>query len=150
MAGSGGLGPGPLGLRAVAGGLAAPGRPAALVPFRCRVGIAVCPQVAGVLGGRASWCEIVLDGGWLLDVWGRGLAVVDGQLVVAAEPVEPAGSPGAGGGPRWSVLAVGWGSESARGPLTPRLVRRVIDAIEPTRLPAGPLWPGRRRVPSLL
>jgi len=113
------------------------------------VGIAVCPQVAGVLGGRASWCEIVLDGGWLLDVWGRGLAVVDGQLVVAAEPVEPAGSPGAGGGPRWSVLAVGWGSESARGPLTPRLVRRVIDAIDADPLAGRAALAGAAEGPEL-
>jgi hypothetical protein len=100
-------------------------RPAALVPFRCRVGIAVSPQVAGVLGGRASWCEVVLDGGWLLDVWGRGLAVVDGQLVVAAEPAQPAR---AGGRDRWSVLTVVWDSEARGQPLTPRLVRRTAAA----------------------
>ena len=60
-------------------------RPAALVPFTCRVGIGVTPAVAGRLDGRASWCEVAVDSRWLLDVWGRGLAVVDGDLVLGAD-----------------------------------------------------------------
>ncbi|MFN0091952.1 MAG: hypothetical protein ACKVWR_17055 [Acidimicrobiales bacterium] len=60
-------------------------RPAPLVPFTCRVG-AGAPSAAGLLRGRASWAEVTLQPTWLLDVWARGLAVVDGWFVTSAAP----------------------------------------------------------------
>ena len=60
-------------------------RPAALVRFRCRVGLGVAPGACGHLDGRDSACDVVLDIGWLLDVWGRGLATLDGDLVLAVD-----------------------------------------------------------------
>jgi hypothetical protein len=61
-------------------------RPAALVRFRCHVGLGVTATACGRLDGRQSCCEVVLDVGWLLDVWGRGLADRGGDLVLATDP----------------------------------------------------------------
>lgn len=60
-------------------------RPAALVPFSCRVlaDPLAPPVVAGRLQGSTSWCELSVGLPWLVDVWGCGLDVVDGHLVVA-------------------------------------------------------------------
>ena len=43
------------------------------------------PARCGHLDGRDSACDVVLDVGWLLDVWGRGLATLDGDLVLALD-----------------------------------------------------------------
>ena len=58
---------------------------AALVPLRPLVGTGVAPAVAGSVRGRASRVDITVDRRWLVDVWGRGAAVVEGQLVLALE-----------------------------------------------------------------
>ncbi|MBM3683412.1 MAG: hypothetical protein FJW83_02555 [Actinobacteria bacterium] len=62
-------------------------RPAALVPLRCGVRPTAGgpPVVRGRLDGRTSGAHLVVDVSWLVDVWGRGIAVVDGDLVVAAD-----------------------------------------------------------------
>ena len=88
-------------------------RPAALVRFRCRVGLGVTPHACGHLDGRASSCDVVVDLRWLLDVWGRGVATLDGDLVLAVDrsralvvdwrPAGPDDTPRAG--VRWRPLA---------------------------------------------
>jgi hypothetical protein len=78
-------------------------RPAALVRFACRVGVGVTPTVTGRLDGSASWSEVVLDLDWLLRVWGQGLAVVDGRLVLDAVPTA-----GHADGAARSLLVLDW------------------------------------------
>jgi hypothetical protein len=80
---------------------------AALVPFRCRVGLGLGPAVEGVLAGRRSYCSLDLDASWLVDVWGAGLAVVAGHLVVAVDR-SPSGRPPTGGPTTVGVWAVRW------------------------------------------
>lgn len=62
-------------------------RPAALVPLSCGVvarGVGD-PLAEGRLDGRASAVRVVVDASWIVSVWGRGIEVVDGDLVVAAD-----------------------------------------------------------------
>jgi hypothetical protein len=77
-------------------------RPAALVPFHCQVGLGVTPTATGVLAGRDSRCDVVLDARWLLDVWGPRRAVQGGDLVLATD------------GPR--TLALEWHVAAGRPP----------------------------------
>ena len=80
--------------------------------FRCRVGLGVTPHACGHLDGRASSCDVGLDLRWLLDVWGRGVATLDGDLVLAVDreralvvdwrPAGPGDMPRAG--VRWRPL----------------------------------------------
>jgi hypothetical protein len=94
---------------------------AALVPFRCEVGLGVVPEVAGVLAGRSSWCTVRLDAAWLRDVWGAGLAVAGGHLVLAVDH-------GTGGARRsLDVHALRWAPGVGAGP-GDRLVPRVAPA----------------------
>lgn len=106
-------------------------RPAALVRFRCRVGLGVVPHACGHLDGRASSCDVVVDLRWLLDVWGRGLATLDGDLVLAAEAgralvVDWRTAPGSDAPPRaslrWRPLdptPIGRGDRGRRDPTGP-------------------------------
>lgn len=62
-------------------------RPAALVPLSCGVVErgAGPPAVEGRLDGRASAVRVVVDVSWIVAVWGRGIEVLDGDLVVDAD-----------------------------------------------------------------
>jgi hypothetical protein len=137
-------------------------RPAALVPFTCRVGGGAPPRVLGRLDGRASWCEVTVDPDWLLEVWARGLAVVDGALVLAAAPASEsptwarpvpgrsasngpaAEAPGHSARPQaWSILAVDWVAEGDS--RVPRLVSRTATdpaATTAAAIPAPPATAG--------
>ncbi|MDY7102991.1 MAG: hypothetical protein S0880_17565 [Actinomycetota bacterium] len=55
---------------------------AALVPLRLAIGDDVDPAIVGVLDGRQSRVAIVVGRRWLTDVWGAGLAVTGGDLVL--------------------------------------------------------------------
>ena len=64
--------------------LAEHARPAALVPLTCEVvPRREPPSISGRLLGRESWCHLRLGADWLVEVWGRGISVIDGHLVVA-------------------------------------------------------------------
>lgn len=68
--------------------LAAYARPAALVPLSCEIVEHACglaPKVDGLLAGRDSWCRLTLPRSWLVDVWGRGVATVDGHFVASID-----------------------------------------------------------------
>jgi hypothetical protein len=84
-------------------------RSAALVPFRCKVGLRVRPGVEGRLAGRGSQVVATVQPSWLSRVWARGVAVHDGRLTLDALEVagivtlrqvdwRPASGPNAGGG----------------------------------------------------
>lgn len=81
-------------------------RPDALVPVRVRR--AAAPEVDGRLARRASGVLLGLPWSWLGRVWARGLAVVDGRLVLDATP----------GTQRWCLTVVAWeGAPEARASL---------------------------------
>jgi hypothetical protein len=80
--------------------LAGHARPAALVPLVVEVATRrERPAISGRLLGRDSWCRLRLGADWLVEVWGRGIAVVDGHLVVAVEDDH---------GPDLAALVVRW------------------------------------------
>lgn len=61
-------------------------RPDALVPMAIRVTTdAPEPRIAGRLALDGSGVDVVLDIGWLLDVWAKGAAVRDGEFVLARD-----------------------------------------------------------------
>jgi hypothetical protein len=42
------------------------------------------PTVEGLVERRGGWVTVVLDPSWLVEVWGRGLALVEGCFVMSA------------------------------------------------------------------
>lgn len=56
-------------------------RSAALVPFTCHVAPGG-PSVRGALAGRHSFVDVSVDQSWLANVWGRGVAVLDGYFTL--------------------------------------------------------------------
>lgn len=62
-------------------------RSAALVPFRCRIGLGVSPTAEGRLAGRGSQVVATVRPSWLSRVWARGVAVYEGRLTLDAEEV---------------------------------------------------------------
>lgn len=64
-------------------------RSAALVPFRCQVGLEVSPAIEGRLAGRGSRAVATVRPSWLSRVWARGAAVHEGRLTLDA--IEVAG-----------------------------------------------------------
>lgn len=65
-------------------GVTAHRKPDALVPLTVAVA-AGAPAVDGRLAPSASWAHVRVDPSWLWDIWGGGLAVVDGRLVVGGD-----------------------------------------------------------------
>jgi hypothetical protein len=62
---------------------ALPGGSAALTPLRCEVRDGA-PRVDGQVSGRAGMVEMRVSRSWLVEVWGTGLAHLDGLLVLEA------------------------------------------------------------------
>jgi len=93
-------------------------RPDALVPFRCELlAPGVTPSVTGRLAPQGSHAHVAVGPGWLAEVWGRGLSVVDDHLVL--EVVSPS-----------TVLAVGW--VPAAGGLRPEVVEATLSRLDGT------------------
>jgi len=74
--------------RAFVAGLArwaVPGGSAALTPLYCQVSDAG-PRLHGQIAGRAGGVDIAVSRSWLTDVWGAGIATIEGCLVLSARP----------------------------------------------------------------
>ena len=90
------------------------------------------PAVArGRLAGRQSWCELGLHVSWLVEVWGRDAALVDGHLVLAVDAETHTHT----GAPSLAVRALRW--EPVHG--SPELVATVA-AARVGRAAPGERW----------
>ena len=113
-------------------------RPAALIPFSCVVAAPpAAPSMNGRLAPGDASARLTVGPSWLTEVWGRGLSVVDGQLVLRLLPSR--------NGAAVMVEAVRW----QRDPddvrvLVPGLTRMVAYPAAGTAAPAG-AWVSKSR-----
>lgn len=91
-------------------------RSAALVPFRCLVGLEVAPSIEGQLAGRGSRAVVTVQPSWLSRVWARGVAVHEGRLTLDANEV--AGLV--------MLRQVAWEPTGNDGVLEPTLINRML------------------------
>jgi len=72
-------------------------------------------SIEGRVERRGGWVEAALGPGWLVEVWGRGLALVEGCFVLAAAMGPAAHDPVQAVAVRWERVAAG-GLEPMTGP----------------------------------